>query len=384
MGDAAGKRHGRVVTSTQVLQVVLSLAPGGSERLVIELSKRLRARHGMAVCCLDCPGEWAQELAAIGVSVTALGRRSGFVPQLGRRIAEVAASHGASVLHCHHYSPFVYGSLARWWHPAALVFTEHGRLSDGPLSRKRWLANQVFSRFPASVFAVSENLKQHMAAEGFSRSRIGVIHNGIEIDAIPGALRRRRARALLSALDGDLLIGAVGRLDPVKDLPTLLHAFGRLTGRHSHARLILIGDGPERARLERLIAASNLSTRVTLAGYRRDVKDLLPALDVYVNTSVFEGLSLTILEAMAAALPVVATQVGGTPEVVVDGETGILVPNDPEAIAGALSALLHDSERRRMFGRAGRTRVERLFSIDRMIQQYASVYEAFGVGACVA
>jgi glycosyltransferase involved in cell wall biosynthesis len=110
----------------------------------------------------------------------------------------------------------------------------------------------------------------------------------------------------------------------------------------------------------------------------------LPALDVFVNTSVFEGVSLTILEAMAAALPVVATQVGGTPEVVVDGETGVLVPSDPEAIAGALSALLYDSERRRMFGRAGRTRVERLFSIDRMIQQYASVYEAFGVGACVA
>src|SRR5439155_16681973 len=143
--------------------------------------------------------------------------------------------------------------------------------------------------------------------------------------------RRRRG------VQGDqFLIGAVGRLDPVKDLPALVSAFAAFAADQPKARLVLVGDGPERTAIARAIAAERLQGRVMLTGYRSDVRELLPALDVYVNTSIFEGISLTILEAMAAGLPVVATRVGGTPEVVVDGGTGWMVPaRQPHAVASA-------------------------------------------------
>ena len=198
--------------SPRVLQVVLNLSPGGTERLVIELAQRLHGRYHMAVCCLDEPGAWAQELESQGIQVTCLGRRPGFRPGLGRRLAEVARAHRADVLHCHHYSPFVYGVIAKWWHPARIVFTEHGRANDGPPSRKRKIANHLFASVPANVFAVSAHLRDHMIEEGFASDTVGVIYNGIDIGPLPSRLKREEVRARLGLSPADILIGAVGRL----------------------------------------------------------------------------------------------------------------------------------------------------------------------------
>src|SRR4051812_16774442 len=121
-----------------VLQVVLTLAPGGTERLVIQIVQQLSERFDMAVCCLDEPGAWADDLSRGGVPVTALHRAPGFHPSIAWRIAALARRHRASVLHCHHYSPFVYGRLAAMLVPGTrVVFTEHGRLSDAAPSGKR-------------------------------------------------------------------------------------------------------------------------------------------------------------------------------------------------------------------------------------------------------
>ena len=124
------------MTEPRILQVVLSLNAGGTERLVLELVKRLHADMPMAVCCLDAAGLWGEQLRESGVAVDALNRRPGFHPLLGRHIARAAARHRADVIHCHHYSPFVYSALARLWRPnLRIVFTEHGRLSDAPPPR---------------------------------------------------------------------------------------------------------------------------------------------------------------------------------------------------------------------------------------------------------
>jgi glycosyltransferase involved in cell wall biosynthesis len=362
--------------SVQVLQVVLSLRPGGTERLAIELSRRLHDAHGMHVCCLDEAGEWAGELRDCGISVTSLGRVPGFSPSLGHAIARVASRHGATVLHCHQYSPFVYGTIARLWHRAGLVFTEHGRASDAPPSRKRALVNQALSRLPAEVFCVSDDLRRHLGREGFPARRVGIIHNGIGIGPLPDGAARLRARKRLGVPAGALVVGAVGRLDPVKDLATLIQAFR--TDAPRDARLVLIGDGPDRSFLESRLTEAGLRDRVLVTGYRQDVRELLPALDVYVNSSIFEGVSLTILEAMATALPVIATRVGGTPEVVMDEETGCLVPSrDAAALGRALRILCEDRGRAKRLGVAGRQRVEQHFSLDAMVAKYAAVYRKF-------
>jgi glycosyltransferase involved in cell wall biosynthesis len=360
-----------------VLQVVLSLTPGGTERLVIQLVRSLAPTFRMTVCCLDEPGAWAGELQQAGIDIVALGRRPGFHPRLGRDIAAVAERVGARVLHCHHYSPFVYGCIARACDPhLRIVFTEHGRVGDSAPSRKRRMANALFSRFPHRVCVVSADLQRHMAAEGFAADGVEVVPNGIDPGTLPDDRARREARQLLGVGDEAFVIGTVGRLDPVKDLPTLVEAFASVRQARPGARLVIVGDGPARAELERLAGAA---PDIRLLGHRSDVRRLLPGFDVYASSSVFEGVSLTILEAMATGCPVVATRVGGTPEVVVDGDTGLLVESrSPSALAGALARVAAAPGLAAALGQAGRTRVCERFSLDRMINHYATAYSELG------
>jgi glycosyltransferase involved in cell wall biosynthesis len=366
----------------RVVHVALSLDVGGTERLIIEMVKRLAPRSA-AVCCLDAPGSWATVLTDLGIPVVALHRKPGFRPSLALQLAAVAARFRANVIHCHHYSPFVYGQLAALRSPKLhVVFTEHGRLSDAPPSAKRWLANQVMGRLPGAFYAVSEDLRQHLLAEGFRPDRVGVIYNGIELGTEPGPADREDARRRLGMVEEAFVIGAAGRLERVKDLGTLLEAFASVRARMPRARLVIVGGGAERLRLEQQVSALGLQRAVQFTGHRDDVRCLLPGFDVFVNSSTSEGVSLTILEAMASRLPVVATRVGGTPEVVEDGLSGVLVPaRAPGQLAHAIVELASHPDRAAPMGTAGRKRVEARFSIDRMVDRYAGVYDSLTSGS---
>jgi len=359
-----------------VLQVVLSLNPGGTERLVVELVRRLRSELSMAVCCLDEEGSWGEALKADQIEVTALARGAGFRPGLGHRIAQLAARHRANVIHCHHYSPFVYGCIARLWHPQSrVIFTEHGRLSDAPPSPKRRAANRLLSRSPHRVVTVSADLKRHLVAEGFQSDKVNVIHNGIDVGPLPDGETRARIRRELAVVDGTVVIGTVARLDPVKDLGTLIRAVAG-QARQVPLTLIVIGDGSERNRLEALTHELGAEMYVRFLGHREDARDLLAACDLYANSSISEGISLTILEAMAAGLAVVATRVGGSPEIV-DPTCGRLVPaRDPEALGTALAGLARNEMLRKELGRAARVLVEKRFTLDRMVREYRDAYYA--------
>ena len=358
----------------RVLQVVLSLNPGGTERLVVELARRLTRQIPMAVCCLDEEGDWASELTADDIPVTALRRASGFRPALSRAIAVVARQHGANVIHCHHYSPFVYSCFARFWRPECrVIFTEHGRLSDAAPSTKRRFANQVLKRLPRGVFTVSEDLRQHIIAEGFSPGAVSVIYNGIATGPPPDSATREQIRRTVGAADDTLVIGTIARLDPVKDLGTLIEAT-RQCARVVPTLLLIVGDGPERSQLEQFTSARGVEPYVRFLGHRDDARRWLAGCDAYVNSSISEGVSLTILEAMAAGLPVVATRVGGTPEVLDPTCSRLVLPRDPNALAAALLELANQPAVRDRMGRAALTRVEALFTLERMVNAYRDVY----------
>ncbi len=360
----------------RVLHVVLSLNPGGAERLVIELARRLRPAVEPSVCCLDEPGAWAEELRAAGVAVRVLGRQPGFHPSLGLRLATVAREWGADLLHAHQYTPFCYSAIATLREPRlGLVVTEHGRLTDAPPTFKRRLANSVLSRRPAAVVAVSHELRGFMADEDYDPVRLRVIHNGIDVGPEPSDAARAASRAALGIADPAVVIGSVARFDAVKNLPALVEAFARIRAEAPAMRLVLVGDGPDRARIEARVRDLRMADAVTFTGLRDDARAVAAGFDIYANTSVSEGISLTILEAMAAGLPVVATAVGGNPEAVDDGVSGVLVPpGDGAALQAALLVLAADPVRRAALGRAGRSRAARLFNIDRMVQEYLTLY----------
>lgn len=365
-----------VVSEARVLQVVLGLTPGGTERLVLELVRRLRATSPMAVCCLDARGAWGEELAREGIEVTALARQKGFHPSLGRHIAEAARRHRASVIHAHHYSPFVYSSLSRLWGSAVpVVFTEHGRLSDKGPSFKRRLANAVLARGARRVYTVSRELGEHLAAEGFPKSRLGVIYNGIDVGALPTPEHRREIRARLGVSGNILVVGTIARLDPVKDLGTLIHAV-RIASEQVPVHLVVVGEGTERSRLETTARDAGITSCVTFLGHRDDARQWLAGCDVYVNSSISEGISLTILEAMAAGLPVLVTRVGGTPEIVDESCGWLVPPRDARTLATILVQSGGNPDALGDRATAARLQVERRFTIERMVQDYAHVYES--------
>lgn len=362
----------------RLLHVVLSLGPGGTERLVLDMANRVQGEVEVSICCIDDAGDWAPQATARGIEVVALHRRPGFALSLAPRIARLLRERAVNAVHCHHYSPFVYGSLAAALERGVrLVYTEHGRLSDAPPSRRRRLANTVLGRLPGRFVAVSSDLRDHMVAGGLPRSRVEVIHNGIDPGPPPDRPARARARQLLDLPADAQILGSVARFDPVKQLPTMIEAFAEIAAVTPRAVLVLVGDGPARASLtQRTRDRPELAGRVRFLGHRDDVRQLLPAFDIYLNSSETEGLSVTILEAMATALPVVATRVGGTPELVADGVTGILVPpRDPTALGDAAAALLSDPERMCLLGTAGRARLEAHFTIGAMTQAYLRLYE---------
>jgi len=357
------------------MQLVLSLSPGGTERLVIEIVRALAQQIDSVVCCLDHPGAWAAEVSDLDVPVVTLSRMPGFHPSIAWQLSRIIKDREIDVIHCHHYSPYVYGVLASILSPLVqLVFTEHGKLSDHRPSPKRRLVNPLLSRLPGHLCAVSADLKQHMVAEGFPADRIHVHYNGIHPGERPNAFQRHSARRALGIADSAFLVGTVGRLDSVKNLPLFLDAHARATANRDDIRAVIVGEGPERAALEQRAAELGIRDSVIFAGYRQDVRFLMSAFDVYVNSSEYEGVSLTILEAMTSAVPVIATPVGGNPEVVVHGETGLLVPGNAAALSQAILELSRDPVRRRSLGDAARWRVIRHFSIARMVDEYARLY----------
>src|ERR1051325_8271617 len=252
----------------RVMHIVPSLEPGGTGRLVIDLARRIRPFAEPSVCCLDDSGGWAGDLTGVGIPVYALRRRPGFRPKIGLRIAQLAACHRIEVLHCHHYSPFVYGTIAALTRrDLRIVFTEHGRLSDARPSMQRRVINPLIGRLPASVFTVSDELRDHLIAEGFPAGRVGVIHNGIDVGAVPTTIDRSAARKLLGVSDDAFIVGSAGRLDPVKDTGRLVDAFAQLRQSHPQMRLVIIGDGPDAPRVRRQIAMLGLTDAVLLTGY---------------------------------------------------------------------------------------------------------------------
>jgi glycosyltransferase involved in cell wall biosynthesis len=217
-----------------------------------------------------------------------------------------------------------------------------------------------------------------LAAGAVRDRRVHTIVNGIDVAAYRrGEEARRRARSEFTIPSEAPVAGIVARLTPAKDHLNLFDAFVRVRATHRDARLLLVGDGELRADLERAVAARGLSSVVVFAGKRDDVAEMLSAMDVFVLSSATEGLAMTLLEAMAAGLPVVATRVGGNAEVVVDGATGRLVaPRDPDALAAAIGQVLADRTQARAMGARGAERARVHFGIDGMVGAYTALYDA--------
>jgi glycosyltransferase involved in cell wall biosynthesis len=362
-----------------VCQVLHSLRVGGAEVLAARLARRLRGSYRFLFVCLDEVGTLGEELREEGFGVTLLGRRAGLDWRAALRLARLLHRECVSVVHAHQYTPFFYAAVARWlgWR-VPVLFTEHGRHFPDYPRRKRILANRLLLGRRDRVVGVGEAVRRALVAnEGISHGRVGVIYNGID----PGAFSVARSdrldvRAGLGLRADDFVLVQVARLDYLKDHATAVRALQHVVAERPQARLLLIGDGPERAKIEEEVCHRGLSAHARFLGQRGDVERLLAAADVFLLSSISEGIPVTLIEAMTAGLPVVSTAVGGVAEVVLDGQTGLLAPSaDDSGLAQHVLRLAASPDLRRRMGEQGRRRAAALFSERRMHDCYDRLYQ---------
>ena len=355
----------------RVAHVTLGLEVGGQEKLLVEFARRAdRTRFDLHFVSLGGRGVLAGDLEACGWPVTALGEPTGFRPGLVRRLARLFRELRIDVVHTHDERPHIYGALAaRLAGARRVIHTRHHGMADR-LSRRQAMLVRLASELTDRFVCVSADSARQAVRQGVPARVVRVLHNGIDL-----------TRFAAPAFRGEGPAVTVARLSPEKDIATLLKAAALAVRQDAAFRLEIAGDGPCMADLRRLSAGLGLDGVVRFHGQVRDVPGLLARAGLFVLPSLTEGVSLTLLEAMACGLAVVATRVGGNPEVVADGETGLLTPaGDPAALSAALLRLRGDGATRREMERASRRRVERLFDVRQMTSEYEKMYRGLDRG----
>lgn len=337
--------------------------------------------HESSVWCLEDLEALGCELAAEGRAVVSLNKRRRRDVGLFIGIARRIRAQQVDVLHCHDELAWFYGAVGARLsaRQVRVVMTLHGRRAG--ISARHQLEQRLLASWTSSIVSVSEFLRRQVMSElGLAANRVTTIANGIEIaGGRPGPEDSRRARRLLGLPDAAIVAGSVGELSTVKNLDVMLEAAAIAAQSCPSLRVVLVGDGAHRERLIQKAGALGLRD-VLFTGVRRDVAAVLPAFDLYVCSSDYEGISLAILEAMARGRAILATEVGGNPELIEHGVNGVLVPKgDVPALAREMTRLAGDASLRERLGHEAHARVGRQYGIERMIERYLDVY-----AGCVA
>jgi glycosyltransferase involved in cell wall biosynthesis len=361
-----------------VCQVLHSLQVGGAEMLAARLARQLREQFRFVFVCLDALGTLGEQLHDEGFPVHVLGRKPGLDWRCSLRLGSLLRQEGVDLIHAHQYTPFFYSLLSRACsRRPPVLFLEHGRHHPDTRRIKRVVANRLLLRRGDRVVAVGQAVRRALIEnEGIPGRRVGVIYNGIDLSPYSSAPGDRAAvRQELGVGPGECLIMQVARLDYLKDHATAIRTMTHVVGRLPQARLLLIGEGPLRGSIQEQVERWSLKGFVRLLGLRGDVRRLLAAADLFLLTSISEGIPLTVIEAMAARLPVVSTRVGGVPEVVEDQQTGLLAPaGDDAALAEQICRLLQNATLRQEIGERGWSRATSLFSEQLMHSRYHDLY----------
>lgn len=375
------------MTRIKIFYLVNEFADGSSNNLILTLLR------GMDPSCFEyhvgglkaIRGPLEAHFTEAGATVVSFGLSAG-KPGLGglRRIAGYIEQNQIHVVHTHVLRPDILGGLAaRLAHRPAVLSTKHNMAYVR--SQNGWLMRNLFY-WPAmylsdQIVTVTEALRQQTIERlRISPTRVTTIHNGIDAERYYQPDARAATRAALGLAPDAFVLTYTGRLIGGKGLEEVLRAAQPLVERHPACRVLIVGEGELQERLQQLAGELGLLSHVVFAGFRRDVPEVLAASDVFVLPSFSEGLPLSVLEAMAAGKPVVVSRVGGVPEIVHDGETGLMIrPGDVPGLTAALLSLIEDPARRTALGARGRQHVQEHFSVPSMIARYQDLYQAYAV-----
>lgn len=372
------EKHSISNAKLKVMHITYDMRIGGTETVIKNIINGSdKNKYDMSILCIESPlGPFAQQLQNEGVQFFELNRRPGFDTTLIKSIRNIIQCNNIDIVHCHQYTPWVYGVIASAFSKAKVIFTEHGRFYPDFSTRKRQLVNPLLNLFTDQVTAISNATKQALVKfENIREKSIDVIYNGIIPPDIDQA-EVERLRKALNLNQEQLILGTIARFDPIKNHTMMLKAFAEVLTHHPNTLLIIVGDGEERKNIETCIQSLNITENVILTGYQVNAQSYLALMDIYLLSSFSEGTSMTLLEAMALSKPCVVTNVGGNPEVIKDKFNGFVTGNDNAAeFASAILKLMQEDIRATQSKNALKN-FNAAFTAASMNAQYAKVYSA--------
>jgi len=331
----------------------------------------------MSVLCIESPlGPFAEDLQNNGIEFHQLNRQPGFDVNLIKQIRQTIKNNNVDIIHCHQYTPWVYGVIAAAFTKTKVIFTEHGRFYPDSSTWKRKLINPILNLFTDQVTAISKATKQALIEfENIPEKSIDVIYNGITQLQV-NQVDVDKLRTQLSIPENHTILGTIARFDPIKNHTMMLKAFSLVLEQQPNTTLIIVGDGEERANIENCIEKLNITNNVILTGYQTKPHNYLALMDVYLLSSFSEGTSMTLLEAMSLSKPCVVTNAGGNPEIVIDGENGFVTENDNvEEFAKGIIDTMISIKSNNMLGTASKNIFDLYFAEQAMNDHYCNLYK---------
>ena len=351
---------------------------GGAENLLLSILRKLDAEaFSSVVCCIGERGALGEQIMAMGFPLTELHllNKGGADGRIVTALVDLIQRERIDLVHSHLYHANFYGRLAARKAGVPAVASIHNTYTKHKWHRQ--LANWYLARHTTAIIAGSEEIKQDVVRyDHVPEALVEVIPNSVDLTRSHSSLSREQARERLGVPEGAIVLGTVGRLEEQKGHRYLIEAFSLLRQSGMDAYLLLVGDGREAQALKGLSASLGLEQRVKFLGTRSDLGDLFRAMNLFVMPSLWEGLSLAMLSAMAAGIPVVATSVGGVRQVLGDDEYGFTVPSgDATALASRIQACLGTPDEMARMGEKGRRQIYENYSDEAMVRRLEAVYE---------
>ena len=364
-------------TRINILYLIWSLGLGGAEQVVINLAKGIdKKKFNVIVCCLNDKGIFAQEVEKEGIEVIALGKKGKFDATVLFKLIRVIKKYKIDIVHTHLWTSDFWGRIAaKLAGVPVIISTVHN--VDVWKPKVFLLIDRILSYFTDKIIAVSNTVKYfYINNAKIPKNKIETIYNGIDVDKFNIKVNRNIKRRELGLNADTKVLAVIGRLVEQKGHIYFLECFRKLLGKYSDIQGLIVGDGPLRGELEERSKMLGLNGRVIFTGIRNDIPEILKIIDVLVVPSLYEGLPTIILEAMAAGVPVVATNVGGNSEIIVNGETGFIVPpKDSSVLAEYIGKILENNNLVESMRVMSRERAIQYFSLDKMMREVEGIYK---------